>query len=58
MNLIDFLNEKEPLHWAHVIVFGLVVMTVLFIAYTQQPMLVGIEDPNTVELQVVERNEI
>lgn len=52
----DF-SQKDPVHWVHVIVFGLVVMVVLFMMNTMRPMLVSIEDPNSIEVQVDERKK-
>jgi hypothetical protein len=51
------ISEKDPLHWVHIIVFGLAVMVFLFMTNMMRPALVSTEDPNSVKLQVVERKK-
>ena len=47
------ISEKDPLHWVHILVFGLVVIVVLFMM-RQRPRSIFREDPNNVKIQVVE----
>jgi hypothetical protein len=56
VELQDF-DDKDPLHWIHVAVFCLAIMAAIFMMKSMRPTLVRLEDPNSVELQVVERKK-